>query len=306
MKRFRQAGAALVAALLVVAVAAASAAGLLYAQTLWIAEAQSGNDAAQSRIAVRAGIAWAAAILHQDSRTSAIDHAGEPWATPLPPTDIEGSAVSGSIRDLQGRYNINNLVRDGLAQPKEIARYKRLLEALGLPAGLAESAVDWMDADNRPQGPDGAEDGYYLAQPERYRTPGRPLADIHELLRVKGYSTAVFTALTPYLAVLPAPSAINVNTAPPEVLMLIGDRLTLDDARQIHAARERSWFRDAADFATRLPAAARTVDATEIRVTSEYFLVDARVRRGRALVDAQAIVHRAAPWPRVVWQRIDG
>lgn len=306
MTRARQSGAALVAALLVAAVAAASAAGLLYAQTLWIAEARSSNDAAQNRIAARAGIAWAAAILHQDSRTSTVDHAGEPWATPLPPTDIEGSVISGSIRDLQGRYNINNLVRDGVAQPKEIARYKRLLETLGLPAGLAESAADWMDADARRLGPDGAEDSYYLAQPERYRTPGRPLADIHELLRVKGYTTAVFTALKPYLAALPAPSAINVNTAPPEVLMLASERLTLADARQMHAARSRAWFRDGADFAARLPAAARAVDAAEIRVTSEYFLIDAQVQRGRALIEAQAIVHRSAPWPRVVWQRIDG
>lgn len=301
-----QTGAALIAALLVAAVAAASAAGLLYAQTLWITEAQSHHDAEQGRIAARAGIAWAAAILQQDERTSRFDHPDEPWSTELPPTDVEGSTIRGSIRDLQGRYNLNNLVRDGVAQAKEIARYKRLLQTLGLPTGLAESAADWLDADARPGGPDGAEDSYYLGQPVAYRTAGRPLGDIHELLQVKGYTPAVFHALEPYIVALPAPSAINVNTAPPEVLMLLGDRLTLAEAREIDAARRRAWFRDGADFATRLPALAGSIDASALRVTSEYFLVDARVQRGRALVDAAAILHRAAPWPRVVWQRIDG
>lgn len=306
MSAARESGAALIAALFVAAIAAATAAGLLYAQTLWLTESRAGADAAQSRIAARAGIAWAAAILHQDARTGTVDHHGEPWSTALPPTDIEGSIVSGAIRDLQGRFNVNNLVRDGVAQPSEVARYKRLLQALGLPPGLADSAADWMDADAEPNGPDGAEDRYYLALPERSRTAGRPLADVHELLRVKGYTSAVFAALQPYVAALPAPSAINVNTAAPEVLMLIGERIDLAEARQLVASRERSWFRDAADVTARLPASARPVNAAGIRTSSEYFAVDAVVRRGRALIEAEAIVHRTAPWPRIVWQRIDG
>lgn len=303
----RQRGAALLAAMLVIAITATAAAGLLYAQTLWMHEAALAADSAQSRTAARAGIAWAAAVLHQDGRVSAVDHADEPWATPLPATRVDDAYIEGRISDLQGRYNINNLVRDGATQPRELARYKRLLAVLGLPDALAHTAADWMDADQTPSGPDGAEDAYYTALASGYRTPGRALVDLHELLRVKGYSAAVLAALAPYVAALPAPSAINVNTAPPETLMLVADALSLADARLLAGARERGYFRDLNDFRSRLPAAAYPLDIDMVRVTSEFFLVDADVRYRAAATRAQAIVQRGgAPWPRIVWQRLDG
>jgi len=302
-----QRGAAILAALLIVAMVAATSAGLLYAQTLWMRESTLHAQSAQSRIAARAGIAWAAAILHQDARVSRIDHLDEPWSTPLPPTRIEGAEIAGQIQDLQGRYNINNLVRDGIAEPREIARYKRLLAVLGLPELLAHTAVDWMDADQAQSGAHGAEDAYYAALAAPYRTASRPLADTHELLRVKGYTKAVFATLAPYITALPAPSALNVNTAPPETLMLLADGLALADARLLAATRERSYFRDVNDFRSRLPPSAYPFDAAMARVTSDYFLIDADVRYGDATTRAQAIVQRgASPWPRVVWQRISG
>jgi general secretion pathway protein K len=304
---FKQRGAAILAALLIVAIVTATTAGLLYAQTLWMRESALAADSAQGRIAARAGIAWAGAILHQDARVSQIDHLGEPWTTPLPPTRVEGAEISGQIRDLQGRYNINNLVRDGIAEPREIARYKRLLLALGLPGALAHTAADWMDADQAVSGADGAEDGYYATLAQPYRTAGRPLIDLHELLRVKGYTSAVFATLAPYLTALPAPSAVNVNTAPPETLMLLADGLTLADARLLAAERERSYIRDLNDFRARLPASAYPIDTAMARVSSDYFLIEADVRYGSATTRWQAIVERGAnPWPRVVWQRIGG
>ena len=300
-------GAAIVAALAVVAIAAISAAGLLYAQALWQSEIELGAEAAQSRMAARAGIAWAAAVLRQDVITSSTDHLGEPWTTPLPPTHIEGTRIEGTISDLQGLYNLNNLVRSGTAQPRELARYKRLLRALELPEMLAETLADWIDADDRVTGNGGAEDSYYLALPESYRTSGHPLAELNELLRVKGYTRATVAALRPYVAVIPGTAAINVNTAPPEVLMLTAERLSLADAHVLSAGRARTPYRDVAEFRMRLPQSAQPVDADIVRVTSEYFLVDAHVRRGAARVHAQAIVQRSnAAWPSVVWQRYGG
>lgn len=303
----RQRGAAILAALLVVAIAATTAAGLLHLHTLWMHETAVHAQAAQGRLAARAGIAWAAAILHQDGRTSSVDHLQEPWATPLPATQVEGAEISGAIRDLQGRYNVNNLVRAGITQPQEVARYKRLLAVLQLPESLADTLADWMDSDTSPATAESAEDGYYLALPGGYRTSGQPLADIRELLRVKGYTSAVFAALRPYLCALPGPAAINVNTAPAETLMLVADGLTLADARLLVASRERGWIRDLADLRGRLPVTAYPLATDLVRTTSEYFLVDAEVRVGAARTHAQAILRRgASPWPRVVWQRLDG
>ncbi len=306
MNAKRNRGAAILAAILVVAIAAASSAGLLYSQSLWLQEATLSADAAQSRVAARAGIAWAAAVLRQDALTSSIDHLHEPWTTPLPVTQIEGAQIAGSIHDLQGRYNLNNLVRAGVSQPHEIARYKRLLAALELPQALAATLADWMDADAEPNGADGAEDAYYLALANAYRTSAQPLVDLNELLRVKGYTHNVLSTLRPYVSALPSPSAINVNTAPAETLMLVADGLTLADARLLTAARERIYFRDLADFRARLPQSAYPLIADGVRTTSEFFAVDAQVKRGAAFVHAQAIIQRGArAWPSVIWQRYD-
>jgi general secretion pathway protein K len=306
MKKSANRGAAILAALLVVAIAAASSAGLLVAHSLWLQESTLGADAAQSRMAARAGIAWAAAILRQDALSSSIDHLQEAWATPLPPTQVEDAEIAGAIVDLQGRYNLNNLVREGRIRPSELARYKRLLATLELPAALADTLADWMDDDALASGDDGAEDGYYLALPQPYRTSGQPLADLNELLRVKGYTQAVVFALRPYVAALPAPSAINVNTAPAETLMLVAPDLTLADARLLSAARERSLYRDVADFRARLAPSAGSLDGEMVRTTSEFFLVQAEVKRGLATVRAQAILQRGLhSWPSVYWQRYD-
>ena len=245
-------------------------------------------------------------MLRQDTLTSPVDHLHEPWATPLPATEVEGARIEGVIRDLQGRYNLNNLVRAGVSQPQELVRYKRLLSALELPSALAETLADWMDADAEPNGQDGAEDAYYLGLTNAYRTSGQPLTELNELLRVKGYTQRVVFMLRPYVSALPSPSAINVNTAPAETLMLVADRLSLADARLLVAARERSSFRDLADFRARLPQSAYPLHADSVRTTSEFFAVDARVKRGAALIHAQAIIQRGArAWPSVLWQRYD-
>ena len=50
-----------------------------------------------------------------DARSGPLDHLGEPWAFPLPPTPIANGAIEGRIDDAQGRLNVNNLALDGKA-----------------------------------------------------------------------------------------------------------------------------------------------------------------------------------------------
>jgi general secretion pathway protein K len=300
-----QRGSAIVSAMLVAAIAAAAATGMLATQSLWLQESETARHVAQCRYASRAGVAWAAAILRHDERTSAADHLNEPWAAPLPPTSIENATVSGDIRDLNSRFNINNLVRNGIAQPREVARYKRLLSSLALPAGLADTLTDWIDSDAAPSGVDGAEDDYYLSLSSGYRTAGRGIVDIQELLRVKGYTTSVFTQLAPYITALPTATTINVNTAPAPVLMLAADGLTPEDTALLIAARERGYFRDVADFQRRMPTAV-TVNATAISVVSDYFMVTAQVKCGEAQVRQQAILRRGFnAMPTTVFRRFN-
>ena len=57
---------------------------------------------------------WVRTILRDDLAGSTNDHLDEIWATEIPALPIDSEAVQGqiwgSIEDLQGRFNINNLV----------------------------------------------------------------------------------------------------------------------------------------------------------------------------------------------------
>ena len=55
---------------------------------------------------------WIQSILRQDLADSDTDHLGEIWASELPGLPIDGGEVFGDIEDLQGRFNVNNLIGD--------------------------------------------------------------------------------------------------------------------------------------------------------------------------------------------------
>ena len=70
--------------------------------------------------------AWAADFLKKDLQNSQTDHLGETWARPLPPLPIDGGAVEGRLEDMQGRFNLNNLINadgttDGAARERPVA-----------------------------------------------------------------------------------------------------------------------------------------------------------------------------------------
>ena len=143
----------------------------------------------------------------------------QPWATPLPPVPIEGGSVEGQLEDLQGRFNLNNLVKaDGTRNDVMVAVFQRLLTRLQLESKWASLLVDWIDADSVADGVDGAEDGFYTGLSPPYRTANRPITSTSELLALPGFGADRYRLLAPFVAALPVGSALNVCTAPGEVL----------------------------------------------------------------------------------------
>ncbi|HEY8585162.1 MAG TPA: type II secretion system minor pseudopilin GspK [Rhodanobacter sp.] len=299
------AGAALIMAMAVAAMAAMAATAIIAALGTWTRQAALSGDRYQAQELVGAGTDLARAVLFDDLRaTGRIDHLGEPWALRLPPMPVEGGELVGRIDDQQGLFNLNNLVVGGKLDVVQYARLQRLLSILGLSPGLAGGLVDWIDADHQPQPDGGAEDDYYLTLTPAYRAANQPLVDLDELALVRGFDTAVRARLTPFVTALPAPSALNVNTAPPEVLAAVVDGLSLDSARSLALQRASAPFRDSADFREQLAAVA-DVPARDIRVDSSYFVVVMRVNYGDAQARGRALLRRADAdsWPDIVWRR---
>lgn len=168
--------------------------------------------------------ALAADVLQDDAKNSKTDYAAENWGMPVN-LPIDGGELQGYLEDMQGRFNINNLLNaDGTANTLAIRQFQRLLELLNMDPKWATLILDWIDADTVPSFPDGAEDTIYSAEMPPYLAANLPVTRTSELLSLVGFGLENYQKLEPYIAALPIGTALNVCTAPGAVL----DSLTLN------------------------------------------------------------------------------
>jgi len=241
--------------------------------------------------------------LSDDRHASNVDHLGEPWALRLPPIPVDNGSLAGHIEDQQGKFNLNNLVKDGKVNLAQLAHFRRLLSILDLPPALAGALADWIDADGEPQPQDGAEDAYYGSLQPPYLAANRPLIDVGELALVRGFDDNVRARLRPFVTALPRITAVNANTASPEVLAAVVEGLVLDRARALVAKREGTFFRNFSDFFDLLPPGL-IVPTDSISVSSDYFIATTRITVGGAQARGSALLAREKTgWPAIVWRK---
>ncbi len=298
-------GAAIVLAMLLAALAAAVAATVFADQQRWSRTAEHRRDQVQAQALAVAGVQWGRQILYDDAQRSAIDHLGEPWAVALPPIPLDNGEVRGAIVDAQGRLNVNALGTTGANADVERARLARLFAQRGGPAGALDAIADWIDADGIVRD-GGAEDAWYTARPHGGVAANAPILRVAELGEVKGVTPGSLAAVAPFLAALPAGTPVNVNTAPPEVLAAVVDKLTGEGLAALVASRAQKPFTTIAEFRARLPEPASVIADDTLSVKSDYFYVTIEARQGLTVARARALLHRrGGAWPDVVWQVVE-
>jgi general secretion pathway protein K len=293
---------AIIIAMLVLAIAAIVASGFMFRAAMEWRKFDNATSLIQARWVLRAAENWAGAVLRDDGRQSSVDHRGELWAKELPPVDSEGYALSGRVEDLDGRFNINNLVKNGVVEPTQLAVFQRLLRALDLPETIAAYTADWLDKDDETYGGDEPETAFYRTLDPPLAPADRPLVSVDELIRVRGMDATTLARLRPFVAALPERAGVNVNTAPAEVLAALVDGLTMEQAYTLAARRDRAYFRDLADFGQALPPGLAPV-TDMARTDSRYFLVTARARHDRVNIGSRALLKRDANSnPVLIWR----
>ncbi len=297
-------GVAAVTAILIVAVAASAATLMLAQQSAMIDQAMLITSRAQADLYARAGIDWARGVLQEDSRSSRqVDYLGEAWAQPIAALPVVRALVSGAITDEQGKFNLNNLVRDNQRDNDAFAAFQRLLALRGLPVELADAVVDWIDADADLSGPGGAEDAYYLSLRKPYRAANSEMVQIEELYRVRGFDAAAVAKLRPYVSALPGQAPINVNTASDVVIKAV---LNAPDEAIAKFVRERASrpIANLIDVKQRLQIAGTPLE-TLVNVRSDFFSVRVQVAQEDVELACEALVQRAPTTgsPTIVWLR---
>ncbi len=310
----KQRGVALIIALILVALATILATKLSFDS--WIEQRRTtGVLAAEQSLHFATGAeALAADVLSQQSGTSQVT-LDQPWAQPTQPlpltpeNDAEGEPIGtlqGALEDMQGRFNLNSLIRvvgaaggaAGTPDPLALAQFERLLELVGLETKWAGIARDWIDADDQPGSPNGAEDSVYTSQTPPYRTANWPMTSTAELMNMPGFGADRYRKIAPYVTALPVTnSKINLCTAPGKVLqsLAVGSSGEFNNEQVLAASRKTGCFPDILTFTNTLGGAAEFAKmggGQVVSETSSYFGLTTRVSLGTTEFTLYSLLYR--------------
>jgi general secretion pathway protein K len=306
----RQAGAALLAAMLTVMLVATFAAAALWQQ--WRASEVEAAERARVQAAwvLIGALDWSRLILGEDGRAGGPDHLGEPWAVPLEEARLtsflsadkniasdalEGlpdAFLSGRIVDAQSKLNVLSLVDGGKPVPASVATFTRLFNLLGLPvseldqmtSGLTRALATGTDAG----------DG---------DTSSAPLMpqEVSQLVWL-GLSSSTAAALEPYVTILPVRTTLNINTASAEAISASMASLSIADARQLVERRTRAYFKDITAANAALPSGGAPFNAAQHGVGTQFFEVYGKLRLDRTWVEEHSLVQRNGVTVTTVWR----
>ncbi|HKW84665.1 MAG TPA: type II secretion system minor pseudopilin GspK [Burkholderiaceae bacterium] len=304
----RQRGAALLTAMIIVTLIATLAVSMVWQQ--WRAVQVEGAERArtQSSWILSGALDWAKLILAEDQRNT--QRTGQPtaltspWAVPLAEArlstflaadkdnntdDGPEAFLSGSITDMQGRYNLNRLFDDtsGVPNNDEVRRLDRLCTALNLDSSVSGRIVNGL-------------------RDARAGTANAPLEPVRvSQLTWLGVDAASVTVLEPYVAILPkvpgdrARLLVNINTAPREVL-----RAVLDDSgttEWILQTRQRTPFTNTDKLKTQAPGL--DLDKAKVGTTSNFFEVRGRLRLADRILEERSLIQRLPNFKSLVLER---
>lgn len=283
-----QRGAALLLAMLILTLVASAAAAMVWTQQRAVELQAAERVRAQAGWILVGAQDWARLMLRSDAGRAFPPSAG--WARKLEESRLsqflggEGGAggddaldlfLSGEIDDAQSRYNLRRLIADdGQPVPAEIAALRRLCAAAGADAALAERLAGGLVAAWN------AHESTAPLAPQRV-----------EQLAWLGLDAQGLQAITPYVTILPARTALNANTAAAPALLAAIDGLELPDAQRIVQTLQREPAASAAALKGLLPSGV-AVDEARVGVHSSHFAVRAWLRWDDRLLEERWLFER--------------
>ncbi|HGK6672205.1 TPA: GspK family T2SS minor pseudopilin variant LspK [Legionella pneumophila] len=178
--------------------------------------------------------------------------------------------LSGGIFDLQARFNLNNLI-----EKKSIPTLMHLIshaysKAAGQErANIALGVKHWLLAYDLGRGED-IYTSYYLSQKPPYYPSHQLIKSKSEFRLIKDVSAPAYIALEPFITALPESTSININTAPKQILMSLGDGLSDAQANELITARGENGITDLKEINELLKKF--NIPSDQITIESQYYL----------------------------------
>jgi general secretion pathway protein K len=301
----RRTGAALLLTITVVALMTVIVVDRLYEAWVQSALAAGFRDDTRALFRARSGLEAARLILVEDARANVPhDALTEEWAQSTIPIPMDDDFVFLSIRDESGKLDLNAMTSpQGYPQERFVEIFKRLLRHLELDSRLADAAVDWIDPNIEPEA-GGAEEGYYRSLDIPYGAKNAKFDSVEELALVKGFTPEATRLLTPFVTVWSS-GKINLNTAPPEVLLALDDRMTKPLVTRILRERIEKPFADRIDV-KRVPGMEDIYPdiALAVDVKSDIYRIESSATVGETTKIITAILRRGTGGVETLYYRM--
>lgn len=285
----RSHGIALVSVLLMVAMISSLALLSVRRQQLWIQQLQNRQLLSQAQLAAYAGINFARLTLQDDKND--FDGINESWATPIPAIDIEEGKLSGCLIEMQGKYNLMNLVSDrGTLDHQHIKDSEYLMQQLGVPNDTARKIAKVL-----------------VQYKSETINVGSDIPTPSELITLADITQEDWDKIEPFVTLLPERTTVNVNFAKPQVLTVVVQGLLLSQAEQITAKRQLDQFVSLEAFCAMLPDNLKknSCSSQTLSVKTNYFLAKVETEFNRVHRRYEALLFRQQPglMPRILWGR---
>ena len=300
----RQAGIAVLTAILVVAIATVLAVNLLWQTSVGLNRTENLLLQDQARQYNLGGEEFARFGLAEDARDDGPDGKDttlENWAKPLA-FDVEAGKLEGYLQDQQGLFNLNGLIgKDGKRVAEIADQYQRLLQLLplerpldaGTAAAITDATIDWIDPLTTVE-LNGAEDDQYTSRQPPYRPANFWFTSTSELMAIQGYTAEIYAALRPHVTALPPPPPdkepwkLNVNTATNLVLAALLPNLSPLDVEPF----VRGAYESEADFRTDFPGGDQIPPGLLLDIHSNWFLLTVTASIGTAQSTMYSLLER--------------
>src|SRR5471032_997995 len=304
----KQRGMAIISALLIAAVVAVIAGGMLTRQTVFTRSLEAEQLRIQGQWLLNGGLETSRQRLWDARRQDVLTRLDQQWARPL------GGAFEGRIEDEQGKFNLRNLVTQQHPDAVQLQSFERLCQLIGIdPAVSRRISRRVIDSYDQREGTASLNGGFNSS---RDTSPGAAaqlipakypmLRSLTDLSGIEGLEPRQLRRLASYVSVLPGNTWVNGNTASAEVLSSVVPGLSLSQAQALVAERDGGrWFVNRGDFVNRLRMPQVAVDTVQVGITSEWFRVQGQVRREQRRVTLEALLYRPEDrQPQVIWSRV--
>ncbi|PTT24259.1 HxcX atypical pseudopilin [Pseudomonas sp. HMWF021] len=305
---------AIISALLIAAVVAVIAAGMLTRQSVSTRALEADQQRVQGRWLLHGGLEISRQLLWDARQRDPLTRLDQPWAQRL-----NAQGFEGRLEDEQGKFNLRNLVANERVDEAQVQAFQRLCELIGVSAGLSQRIsqrvigsypylLNPQIAENTAS--KNAFDSGRATSPNASRKPQNPklpmLRNVEDLRSVEGVNDAVIGKLAPYLTVIPATTWLNGNTATAPVLAAYVPGLSLERAQALINERDAGrWFINRGDFVNRLRMPNLELTSVKVGITSDWFRLRGAARRDQRRVSLDALLHRSEDrLPQVIWSRV--